>query len=539
MKIFSVPINPKLTEEQFIEFVEFCELYKDYIADLYFTCRIPPFTQDAMGEIFESGEDYKHTIDTALFIQEKTGISVSATFNNITIKPTQENLDLWIKSFKPLYESGVRVCTLPFVHWLATNQIKTEFPELEVRSSILMNTRIPTDVYNLVSNGFDSICVDRSLLRDKDTLLKIIDLKKIKPFKLVLLANEGCLGKCPMMSEHFLYNNLRTDECQYLHSSISRVSCPKWDNDKKATVLKLGDIPPWKEEWDEFISHGVDIFKMHGRESIDKLYETMDIVRNYVNNETILYDINLKLNESNTEKWRKIIKNCRFECYSCNFCDMVIDNEVNPKIVKTVNILVDSVNSDFQTNVEGLSSPRIDKFLNELGKISTTYLEIGCLGGRTFSSVLSGNKLNAIGVDNWTNGVTSENGNISITTTKDDFITNIKPYIGENDVTVFDCNFINVNKESITDIDLFLYDGNHSYDSTKLAVEYFSSQFADECIMIFDDANWDGVVKGALAGIDESGLTVLYEKKMLNNIEDPNMWWNGLYILIVKNGNTK
>ena len=150
-KIFSLPLNPKLSETQFAEFVEFCDTYKDFISDIYFTCRIPPFTQDAMGDVFLSDDDPQFMIDAALYIQERTGITVSATCNNISVRPTQENLDLWIEAFKPIYARGVRLCTLPFNHWLMTGQIQKEFPELEVRSSILMDTKTPTDVYNVSS----------------------------------------------------------------------------------------------------------------------------------------------------------------------------------------------------------------------------------------------------------------------------------------------------------------------------------------------------------------------------------------------------
>jgi hypothetical protein len=195
--------------------------------------------------------------------------------------------------------------------------------------------------------------------------------------------------------------------------------------------------------------------------------------------------------------------------------------------------LVTSVNSSFETAVPGISSPRVDKLLNELGKISTSYLEVGCLGGRTFSSVLANNSLKAYAIDNWKEGVLTENAEIGMTVTKDDFVKNISPYKGENQIKVFNCDFIDVNKESIKDIDLFLYDGDHSYESTKLAVEYFASTFADECILVFDDANWDGVIDGALAGIESAGLTVQYDKKILNNIEDKNMWWNGVFIALV------
>ena len=182
----------------------------------------------------------------------------------------------------------------------------------------------------------------------------------------------------------------------------------------------------------------------------------------------------------------------------------------------------------------GLSSPRIDKLLNELGKISTSYLEVGCLSGRTFSSAIAGNKLNAYAVDNWKEGVAAENESINIAVTKDDFIQNILPYKGENKIKAFNCDFIDVDKTNIKDVDLFLYDGDHSFESTKLAVEYFADTFAEECILIFDDANWDGVVNGAMEGIQKAGLTIQYEKKMLNSVEDKQMWWNGLYLVVVK-----
>lgn len=533
-KIFSLPINPKLSEKQFIEFVEFCDKYKDYISDLYFTCRVSPFTQDAMGDLFTSEDDSQYMIDVALYIQERTGITASATFNNISVRPTQENLDLWIESFKPIYAKGVRLCTLPFNHWLLTGQIQKEFPELEVRASILMDTKTATDAYNVVTSGFHSICIDRALMRDHDTIKKIVKIKQKSPFKLVLLANEGCLGKCPVMSEHYHYNNTRTTDSQYFNNPISRVSCPKWDVTNKAVVLKTADIPAWKEDWDEFLDMGVDIFKMHGRENVKKIYDSMDIVRNYAENKTMLYDINLKISEDNAAKWRKIIKNCQFECWSCNFCDRIAGGELDQKSVNVANSLLNSVNSDFKTEVSGLSSPRIDKLLNELGKVSKGYLEIGCLGGRTFSSTIAGNKLNAYAVDNWKQGVAAENQSIDITVTKDDFVKNILPYKGENKIKVYNCDFINVDKSSIKDIDLFLYDGDHSHNSTKLAVEYFADTFAEECILVFDDANWEGVVSGAMEGIEKAGLTIKYEKKMLNSIEDKDMWWNGLYIVVVK-----
>ena len=45
---------------------EFLKEHKHLISDLYFTCRMPPFLQDAMGDVFES--DIRMTTMNALDI---------------------------------------------------------------------------------------------------------------------------------------------------------------------------------------------------------------------------------------------------------------------------------------------------------------------------------------------------------------------------------------------------------------------------------------------------------------------------------------
>jgi hypothetical protein len=53
-------------------------------------------------------------------------------------------------------------------------------------------------------------------------------------------------------------------------------------------------------------------------------------------------------------------------------------------------------------------------------------------------------------------------------------------------------------------------------------------------VLVFDDANWQGVVLGAQKGILSAGLDILYEKKILNDQEDPLQWWNGLFLVVAK-----
>jgi len=105
-KIFSIPINPYISEKEMNEiYLPLILKVKDFLFDMYVTIQIPPFTRDAMGGIFKHEEGL---IDYALKLQKIVGVPVSAVFNNICVPPTYENLELFVKNFKPLYDKGIR-----------------------------------------------------------------------------------------------------------------------------------------------------------------------------------------------------------------------------------------------------------------------------------------------------------------------------------------------------------------------------------------------------------------------------------------------
>lgn len=543
--IFSVPLNPKLTEEQFYQFVDFLKEHREVIYDVYFTCRIPPFVQDAMGDVIESEQDALFAIDTALYIQNETGIPVSATFNNTLVTPNQDNLDLFILNFKQLYDAGVRSATIPHTHWMATGQIKSEFPELMVKNTVLRNVTEPRDIVNLANAGFDYINIDRDLMRDYEKLLRIKKAKEFSNVKIAILGNEGCLGGCIMMDEHYEFNNSRMGNSpQYFNDSISRVSCPKWDFIDPSVPLKTANLTPWKEDWDELRSdYGIDVFKMHGRESVQRLYETMDIIKRYCNNQEILFDrFNDYIEETNLidrpiNAWRKKIKNCKFDCWDCNFCDKIYKNKSGKDIGKYSKIvaesLVDSVNSDFEIDVPGLTSPRVQKLLNTLGSKCDNYLEIGSYLGATACAVIKNNKISCHLIDNWQSDISPMNGEESPPNSKEDFMQNIKSHAGSNKIYVHNKDMFEVDLTTINDIDLFFYDGPHDFETTSSVIQHYRHCFSDTAILIFDDANWEGVVSGAQDGIVKSGFNLEYSKMILNDIEDKTKWWNGLYITVI------
>ncbi len=546
--MFSVPLNPKLKKDQLNEFISFLKEYKAFIYDFYFTCRVDPFLQDAMGDVFDGGEeDHNYLIELALHIQSETGITASAVFNNTEVRPSQQNLDTFIESFRPVYESGIRSATIPHTHWMATGQIKKAFPELFVKNTILRNVSEPRDIEKLAKAGFDYINLDRDLMRDHEKLKRFKKAKQQYGVKISLLANEGCYGGCIMMDEHYQFNNTRTDGPQYFNDPISRVSCPKWDHEDFAVSLKTANFPPWREDWQQFIDElGIDVIKMHGRESHVRLKETMDIIKRYANNEEILFDsFNDFIEETNmVDKpitiWRNKIKNCKFDCWDCGYCDKIMavkyGNHISPKVALVAKELVDSVNNTVQIDIPGLTSTRVQSLINGLAKSSSKYLEIGSYQGATAAAALSGNKLEAYFVDMWQSApqAVRRGWETPVTNTLEEFKQNIKPYKGDSKIFISNSDMFRVDVSKISDIDLFFYDGPHDHESTKNAVKYYYPSFANQAILIFDDANWTEVVQGAHKGILESGLKILYSKKVLNSLESDTDWWNGLYIVVVE-----
>jgi sugar phosphate isomerase/epimerase len=299
-----------------------------------------------MGDVFTTDPD--DLINNAIALQQSTGISLSATFNNIQVRPDQANLDIFIENFKPIYEAGIRSATIPHTTWVLTGQIQKEFPELEIKNTILRGINTAADVAKQAEAGFHYINIDRDLMRNKDELKKIRKAADSYNIKIALLSNESCLGSCPIMDEHYHFNNTRDSGPQYFTDTISRVSCSAWDITDPVSALKTSNITPWREDWVELLEY-VDVFKMHGRESLDQMSSTMSIIHNYINGEEILFDdFNEYLDDTNLKgkpinAWRQFIKNCKFDCWDCNKCDKLYEATNGVRVKDKRDIIIETL----------------------------------------------------------------------------------------------------------------------------------------------------------------------------------------------------
>ena len=86
-------------------------------------------------------------------------------------------------------------------------------------------------------------------------------------------------------------------------------------------------------------------------------------------------------------------------------------------------------------------------------------------------------------------------------------------------------------------VNVIFYDGDNSEMKMR---EFFYNMldFTDDVFtLVVDDANIEENVAITKRFIEESKLRILYERELLNNPEDVDMWWNGLYVVVLSKSN--
>lgn len=190
--------------------------------------------------------------------------------------------------------------------------------------------------------------------------------------------------------------------------------------------------------------------------------------------------------------------------------------------------------------IEGMSSPKNRHLLNNICSLPhANYLEVGVWKGSTFISALYKNKLHsAIAIDNWS----EFNG------PKDVFSQNVKTFLDPKNITILETDAFSLDKQKTfkQPINIYFYDGDHSFEAHKAAFTYFNDFFADTFIAIIDDYCYDApqenaIQRGTKAAIQELGYNILYEEILTaRHNQDTGTWWNGLFVAVIaKNGESK
>jgi len=278
-------------------------------------------------------------LEDMLYLQDKLKINVSPVFNNIYVPPTIENLEVFVENFSPLYNRGIRSITQPHSLWMRFGLLQKHFPDLEIKNTVLRRLKSAQDFWNFAELGFDYVNIDRVLMRDLKSLKEIK--RAQKKFQeqhgryviLSMLTNEGCLGNCRYWEEHYQHTMTHpdissSDKCEMVFNSI------KMMNDcSVAPLYSLNKVflSPFREDVEE-IAQYFDVIKVGGRKTPQANYEHLTVWFPLLTGtgpfalppnlliRKCFEEGDESLRES-LDNWRKIIKNCRFQCWNCRVCE--------------------------------------------------------------------------------------------------------------------------------------------------------------------------------------------------------------------------
>ncbi len=184
--------------------------------------------------------------------------------------------------------------------------------------------------------------------------------------------------------------------------------------------------------------------------------------------------------------------------------------------------------------MDGMSGVKTRHFYNNLLSIpNVRYLEVGTWKGSSVCSAMYGNMAKVVCIDNWS----------QFKGAKFRFLENFNHFKGKNNASFIqnDCFKVDVSKFD-TSFNIYLYDGEHSYDSHYKALTHYYNCLEDTFIFVVDDWNWEDVRKGTYDSIKDLGLKILYEKEIRltqdNSHSPPEIakatWWNGIYVAVLQ-----
>lgn len=184
-------------------------------------------------------------------------------------------------------------------------------------------------------------------------------------------------------------------------------------------------------------------------------------------------------------------------------------------------------------DMEGMSGIKTRHFYNQLLAMEDArYLEIGTWKGSSCCAAMYGNRAKIVCIDNWS----------GFGGPKHQFLQNLAKFKGENEVVFIEGNCFEIDAQHLPRFNIFMYDGDHSFDSHYRVLPYYINNLDDIFIFIVDDWNWSLTREGTIRSIETLNLEILYQRNVRLTCNDTHTetnlakttWWNGIYVAILK-----
>jgi len=175
----------------------------------------------------------------------------------------------------------------------------------------------------------------------------------------------------------------------------------------------------------------------------------------------------------------------------------------------------------------GMSSGKVRHFLNNLQP--QRYLEVGVWRGSTFLASCFGNDLeSATAIDDFSQFQNDDSG-------ERQFRGNMERLLPDQPYTLWNQSFFDIPSEQLPkNVDVYFYDGDHSYESQRRAIVHAWPSLQREAIVVVDDSLLPGVLKGTRQGLHDVKAHILHEWNLPARYNgDTEQWWDGLYVAAV------
>ena len=205
---------------------------------------------------------------------------------------------------------------------------------------------------------------------------------------------------------------------------------------------------------------------------------------------------------------------------------------------------VDSVTGNIlpENRLLGFSGDNFRHLMNNLCSFpGANYLEVGVFRGSTLVCSVYGNEATlgeVHAVDNFSEFNVGTHPKESLEWAMKRFLPKTKDRIQFHEVDCFDWDF-----SALPKIDIYFYDGEHSFESQRKAFTHFEPVFADCFIAVVDDWEQRQVRRGTRAAFEEMGYDVLSSRSIIpgqrpekaNRVNNPTAdWWCGTYVAVLK-----
>ncbi len=188
-----------------------------------------------------------------------------------------------------------------------------------------------------------------------------------------------------------------------------------------------------------------------------------------------------------------------------------------------------NLNED-RLGIRGFSTPTIRHLFSNLTDIDGTYLEVGLFCGASFCASFNKN-CTSIGIEDH-----SQDFSAGFEQVKKELRENVdrfSPLAKEVQVYYVDC--FKMDKSVLPKIDIYSFDGFHSYDTQSKALSEFLDNMNDRFVFLVDDLGWSYVFDGTRRGFANLHDKIEIEKEWILGLEYQNhpIWHNGVGIFLI------